>query len=105
MVEPSKWDWADTASGMLLGIVSGIVSLFGWFSRKVGTVHDRIDAVHERINLVKQSANDQASSIKVLEAHHDANLNRLARIEDNLSAINDKQDRQMEILIDIRGRG
>jgi hypothetical protein len=105
MADPSKWDWADTLSGMLLGVVSGILSLFGWFSTKVGTVHDRIDAVHDRINIVTQAASDQAASIKVLEAHHGAKLQRLDRIEGNLTAINEKQDRQMEILMDLRGRG
>lgn len=98
MVEPSKWDWADAVSGLVLGIVGGVATLYGWFSRKV-------DAMHGRISTVKQAVNDQAASIKVLEAHHDATLRRLSSIEENSSEINKKQDRQMEILLDIQRRG
>lgn len=98
MVEPSKWDWLDTASGLVLGIFGGVVTLYGWFSQKV-------DAMHGRLSTVKQAVNDQATSIKVLEAHHAATLHRLERIEDNSAAINEKQDRQMEILLDIRRAG
>lgn len=98
MVEPSKWDWADALSGLMLGIVSGILTLYGWFSRKV-------DAMHGRISTVKQTVNEQAASIKVLEANHEDALRRLSSIEKNSSEINRKQDRQMEILLDIQRRG
>ena len=98
MADPSKWDWADAIAGMLMGLISGLAGLFSWFSSRVNIVHERIDVMHE-----KTSA--QASSIAVLEAHHEANLKFQGRIDDSLSAINDKQDRQMEILMDLRGRG
>lgn len=98
MVEPSKWDWADAVSGLVMGIVTGVMTLYSWFSHKV-------DAMHGRISTVKQVVNDQAASIKVLEAHHAATLHRLERIEDNSAVINEKQDRQMEILIDIQRAG
>lgn len=105
MADPTKVDWADALAGGLMGLLTGMASVFGWFSGRIGKVHERIDTVHARINTVTQTASDQAASIKVLEAHHDAKLQRLERIEDNLTAINEKQDRQMELLIDIRGRG
>ncbi len=98
MADPTKWDWADTVSGIFLGILSGLLGLFGWFSGKVGKVHDRIDAVHKRLN-------SHDSNIAVLQAQEISRLHRMERIEDNLTAINEKQDRQMEILMDLRGRG
>ena len=97
MNDPAKWDWADAASGVVMGVLGGMVSMFGWFSGKLGKVHDRIDSVHERV-----TAN--SSHIAVLQAQEVAKLQRMERIEDNLVAINEKQDRQMEVLMDLRGR-
>lgn len=82
--------------GAGVGALSALAGLFGWFNGKLGKIHDRIDLVQER-------ANAQASSIAVLEAHHGAKMERLERIEDNLAALNKKQDRQMEILLDLQG--
>lgn len=98
MVEPSKWDWADSISGFFLGMIGGIVSLFGWFSGKVGTVHGRIDGM-------VTTANTHATDIAVLKAHHETHLQFQERIEGNLSALNDKQDQQMKILLELKGRG
>lgn len=98
MADPSKWDWADTVSGVLLGIFGGVVTMYGWFSHK-------IDAMHGRISSVKQTVNDHNASIKVLEANYTATLQRLDSIEDNSKAINKKQDQQMAILLDIQRAG
>ena len=98
MADPTKWDWADAVSGVFLGILSGILGLFSWFGGKVGKVHDRIDALHGRLN-------SHDSHIAVLQAQEVVKFQRMERIEDNLTAINEKQDRQMEILMDLRGRG
>lgn len=97
MADPTRWEMADTVLGGVMAAASAIAGLFGWFGRKIGKVHDRIDALQER-------ANEHASSIAVLEAHHEAKMQRLARIEDGLQALNEKNDRQMEILMDLRGR-
>ncbi len=96
MVDPTKWDWADAISGAVMGVLTAIVGLFGWFGRKIGTVHDRIDRLQERMGT-------QQSSIAVLEAHHDAKMERLASIEDHLAAIDEKQNRQIEILLALKG--
>ena len=98
MLEPSKWDWADSVSGFFLGIVGGVVSLFGWFSRKVGTVHGRIDGM-------VTTATTHSTDIAVLKAHHEAHLQSQKRIEGNLSALNVKQDEQLKILLELKGRG
>lgn len=97
MVEPSKWDWADALAGVAMGIITGILSLFSWFSGKVGLVHQRLDAMQDKVA-------DHGTSIRVLEAQHHAKLQRLDRIEESVMSINEKQDRQMEILMDIRNK-
>ena len=98
MADLSKWDWADTVGGIAIGMVSGIVTMVGWFGGKLSKVHERLNAVHAR-------ANEHAISIAVLETHHEAKIERLKHIESSVETINEKQDRQMEILMDIRGRG
>lgn len=98
VADPTKMDWADALLGALVGVVSGVASLFGWFNGKVSRVHDRINEVHEQ-------AHQQAAHIAALNAHHQANLMFQSRIDENLAAIDEKQDRQMEILMDLRGRG
>jgi len=97
MTDPTKWDWADSVSGAIMGVLTGVITMFGWFHRKLGKVHDRID-------LAQSTAAKQATSIKVLEAHHGATMERLARIELNSQTINSKQDRQMEILLELERR-
>lgn len=96
-MNPDKWDWVDSLMGMMTGLVGGILSLFGWFHRQVSRTHERIDDLHERIG-------EHGTSIKVLEANHVAGLQRLDRIEEHITAISEKQDRQMEILVDLRQR-
>lgn len=97
MADPTKWDWADAVSGAVMGVLGGMVSMLGWFSGKLGKVHDRIDAVHGKVH-------SHAVHIAELQANDLARVQRLERIEDGLDEINKKQDRQMEILMDIRGR-
>jgi len=97
VADPTKWDWADAILGAVVGMVSGVASLFGWFNGKVSRVHERINEVHDRTH-------DQAAQLAALNAHHQANLMFQGRIDENLAAINEKQDRQMEILMDLRSR-
>ena len=101
MSDPTKWDWGDALTGVLMGIISATAGLFGWFNGKVGKVEDRID---QRIDTLDEKMVDQARSTAILETHHESHIHRLNRIEDGLGAINEKQDWQMEILMDLRGR-
>ena len=98
MVEPSKWDWADAISGFSMGAIGAVLSLFGWFGKKIGVVHGRLDGM-------VQATNHHATDIAVLKAHHDTHLQFQERIEGNLSALNEKQDQQMRILLELKGRG
>lgn len=98
MADPSKLDWADALVGGVLGIVTGMASVFGWFSGRFGKVHERLDAVHTKIS-------DHATDIAVLGAHHEANLQFQERIDTTLTALNEKNDEQMKILLELKGRG
>lgn len=94
----SKWDVGDTLSGFLAGAFGGVVTMFGWFNSKLGKIHDRIDGLHGHVT-------QHASHIAVLQTQDAALIERLARIEEGLQENNKKQDRQMEILMDLHGRG
>lgn len=104
MMEPSKWDWADSIGGFILGILGGIMSLFGWFSGRIGKVHDRINEVTGRVNENRDLMSQQNANIKVLDAHREASEQRLGYMENALQEINRKQDRQMEVLMELHKR-
>lgn len=97
MTDPAKWDWADAASGAVMGVLGGVVSMFGWFSGRIGKVHDRIDHVHDRVSM-------HSTHIAVLTAHHEANLQFQERIDSTLTALDEKNDAQMKILLELKGR-
>jgi len=97
MADPSKLDWADAAAGGIMGLLTGMASVFGWFSGKFGKVHERIDAVHTRLS-------EHSTHIAVLGAHHQVNLQFQERIDTTLTALNDKTDEQMKILLELKGR-
>ena len=97
MADPTKWDWADAVAGGLMGILPGMATVYGWFSTKICTVHDRIDQVHERVGV-------HATHIAVLTAHHEANLQFQERIDTALTALNRKTDDQTNILLELKRR-
>jgi len=98
MGDLSKWDWADAASGAVMGVLGGVVSMFGWFNGKLGKVHDRIDRLHT-------AQEGHTTSIAVLQANGQAIAERLQRIEEGQATMNEKQDDQMKILMDLHGQG
>jgi len=97
MADPSKVDLGDAVAGGLMGLLTGMASVFGWFSGKFGKVYERIDQVHARVS-------DHATHIAVLGAHHQANLQFQERIDLTLTALNEKNDEQMKILLELKGR-
>lgn len=97
MADPSKLDLGDAAVGGVMGLLTGMASVFGWFSGKLGKVHERIDAVHAKVS-------DHAMNIAVLGAHHQANLQFQERIDSTLTALRENNDEQMKILLELKGR-
>ena len=104
MSDPTRWDMVDTLSGIILGVFAGIASLFGWFNGRIGKVHDRINEVNMRINANRDLMNQQAADIQVLEAHREASEQRFGRVDHMLTEINRKQDRQMDVLMELHKR-
>lgn len=97
MADPTKWDWADAVAGGLMGLLTGMASVFGWFNRRLGTVHERIDHVHDRVST-------HSTHIAVLTAHHESNLQFQERIDTALTALNRKTDDQTNILLELKRR-
>lgn len=97
MNDPSKFDWYDVLLGGAMGICTGIAAMFGWFSDKIGKVHDRIDTLHAKVG-------GQETHIAVLVAHHDAHIQFQERIDSTLASLNAKHDAQMQILLELKGR-
>lgn len=97
MADPTKWDWADAVVGGMMGLLTGLASVFGWFNGKIGKVHDRIDQVHDRVS-------SHATHIAVLGAHHENNLQFQERIDCQLTALNEKNDEQIKLLMKLTQR-
>lgn len=96
-VDPTKWDWADALVGGVIGLITGLATVFGWINGKLGQVHERIDQFHVRVS-------DHATNIAVLTAHHENNLQFQERMDHSLTALNEKNDEQMKILLELKGR-
>ena len=97
MLEHGKVDWSDVFSSFVVGVVSTIGALFAWFNRRFSSVHKRIDEVETKASLY-------AVHIGVQQAQHLANQQRLDGIEDGLRDIDVKQDKQMNILLEMNTR-
>lgn len=96
-MDSSRWEWLDSAAGAVAGVFTGVATFYGIFAK-------RMSDVDESIVKLKSTDAEQGMSIAILETHHTAKMQRLERMEDNLQAINEKQDRQMEILLDLSKR-
>ena len=99
--DPMKWDWADAIAGALVGLVGGIVSLFSWFYGRVLSVETKL---HARVDALALQVNEHESNIAVLEAQHVAKMERLEKIDGSIGEVHRRLDRQMEVLLDLRGR-
>ncbi len=70
----SRWDVLSTIEGAIAGFFTAVVTVFGWFNSKLKNMNTLIDA------LAAQTTENKAN-IMVQEAHHQANIQRLDRIE------------------------
>lgn len=97
MTPDPQWSWIDSFFGAVLGAVAGLLSLLGWTHRQVNTLHARINATN-------QTVGQHATDIATLEAHHEANLQFQERVDRALYDLSVKNDEQLKILMELRGR-
>ena len=99
-VEQPKWEWMDSAFGMIVGAITSIVGLMGWINRKLETMqasHDHeVTTLHERVTPLMED-------VAELRAHHESKMQRLANIEASMQVIDRKQDEQMRMLYRLVG--
>jgi len=93
-MDPSKIDWGDSLGGFVTGAVTVLAGMFNWFGKKLREVHKRIDVVEGTIG-------GYAVHIGQQKEQHKANQQQFQDVKHDLNAINQKQDRQMEILLQI----
>jgi hypothetical protein len=70
-----RFDWLSSLEGWNIGFFTAAATVFGWFKGKINGVHKRLDDVE------KETAMNKAN-LMVQEAHHQSNISRLGRIED-----------------------
>ena len=104
MSEPQAawWSVLDTVFGVVIGMVSVIGAVFSWLSAKFADMDERMDNMEKDFIARNQLA---ATSITRLEAYHEANVQRLAAIENGTREINKKLDRIIENNSHRRKRG
>jgi tetrahydromethanopterin S-methyltransferase subunit G len=70
----SRFDFLSSIEGWIVGFFTAVATIFGWFNGKINGVHKRLDDVE------KETAMNKAN-LMVQDAHHQANIQRLDRIE------------------------
>lgn len=80
------WDILKTVSNI---IALGLAGAFGWLARRFSQLDSRMDTMEKHFNKQDQEA---LTSIAVLQAYHQSNLQRLDSIDDKAKEINTKLD-------------
>lgn len=80
------WDILKTISNVIALILA---AAFGWLTRKFTQMDERMVAMEKDFTARNQQA---ATSIAVLQAYHQSNLQRLDSIDDKAKEINSKLD-------------
>lgn len=89
----------ETVATIASSVVAAIAGVWRWIKARERRFHMRLTDVEHRI-----STNDKR--LVTLEVQRQADTDRMERIEDTIVAIDKKQDRQTEILVEImRGQG
>lgn len=83
-VEPPKWEWMDTIFGWIVGAVSTVAAMLGWFNPKITRLDQEFDQkiadVHERVTPL-------AEEVAALSAHHENDRELLRSMNAKLDGI------------------
>jgi hypothetical protein len=106
-VEHQKWEWMDSVFGMILGVLSAIIGMTGWTSRKFKDVEARDgklrETIDQRLGDLHGRVTPLMEDVAELRAHHESKMQRLAHIESSIQVIDRKQDEQMRMLYRLVG--
>jgi hypothetical protein len=78
----SRFDFLSSLEGWIIGFFTAAATVFGWFNGKLKGLHTRIDQSNDKIEKLQAETAMNRASLMVQEAHHQANIVRLGRIED-----------------------
>ncbi len=70
----TRFDLLSSIEGWVVGFFTAVAAVFGWFNSKINSLSHRI------VDVEAKTAENRAN-LMVQEAHHQANIQRLDRIE------------------------
>jgi hypothetical protein len=77
-----RFDFLSSIEGWIVGFFTAVATIFGWFNAKLHGVHARIDISNDKIEKLQVETATNRANLMVQEAHHQSNIARLSRIED-----------------------
>lgn len=106
-MEQPKWEWVDSVFGMIIGVMTAIVGMTGWTSRRFKDAEAREGKLRESIDVQLNAIHGRVTplmeDVAELRAHHESKMQRLAHIESSIQVIDRKQDEQMRMLYRLVG--
>jgi hypothetical protein len=107
VVEQPKWEWIDSVFGMVIGVMTAIVGMTGWTSRRFKDAEVREvklrESIDVQLNAIHGRVTPLMEDVAELRAHHESKMQRLAHIESSIQVIDRKQDEQMRMLYRLVG--
>lgn len=94
MADDHVWAVLESIGTAAACVGAGIGSVMKWFRNKERRIH-------ERLNKMQDIKDSHDRRITALEIRHQANMDRLQRMDSTIAAIDVKQDRQTELLVKI----
>lgn len=92
-MEP-KWEWVDTVFGVIVGVITAVLSMLGWISPKLAKIEERHqelrDDMDEKIEMAHARVTENAQEIARLRAHREDDQRRLKGIDEKLDRILDR---------------
>lgn len=107
-MEQPKWEWMDTILGAVLGVFSAVATMTRWTGRRFKEVDEAHGKLRQdfdaKLNVLHGRVTPLMADVAELRAHHEAKMQRLVTIESSIREIDQKQDKQMQILYRLDGK-